>query len=126
MIIRKWRITNMTKAAWSKAVSIDYKYTNQMWTDLCNLLTQHYKVKSINKNEVFLHIPKAAGFDIEIYPGSKSSVHKFSIHVWNLGNDEGINSKVVHHKEVDSLSTLIIEVDEIIKNFSNNMLNTYS
>lgn len=107
----------MTKVAWSKAASIDYKYTKQMWIDLCDILKQYYKVKSINENEVFLHIPKLSGFDIEIYPGSKQSVHKFSIHVWDLGNGETISSKVIHHKEVDSLSQVINEVDEIIKRF---------
>lgn len=44
-------------------------------------------------------------------------MHKFSIHVWDLGNGETISSKVIHHKEVDSLSQVINEVDEIIKRF---------
>ena len=112
----------MTKIAWSKAASIDYKYTKQMWKDLCDILEQHYKIKSITENEVFLHIPKSDRFDIEIYPGGKQSVHKFSIHVWDLRNGERIGSKVIHHKEVDSLSHVVIEIDDIIKRFVNNIL----
>lgn len=107
----------MTKVAWNKAASIDYKYTKLMWKDLCGILEKHYKIKSINENEVFLHIPKSDGFDIEIYPGSKQSVHKFSIHVWDLRNGERTGSKVIHHKEVDSLSRVVSEIDEVIQKF---------
>ena len=112
----------MTKALWRKALTLDKKYTKSMWEDLIKLIKGNYSITRADENEAFIKIPKAEGFDIEIYPGLDISVHKFSIHVWDNRN----GNKTIFSIEVDSLAAVINTIDtqlkEIPKKLKHNLL----
>lgn len=101
----------MTKAIYDKVKRIDDKYTRQMWADIQKLVKGNYQVKKSTDNEILISIPGVKDFDIEIFPAYKINVHKFSIHLWDNRND----NIVVESEEVDSLSSIIMKVDEYLK-----------
>lgn len=101
----------MTNYAFDKAKKIDDKYTMLMWEEFRNLVKETYQIKNSSTDEVFIKVPKAENFDIEIYPKYDINVHKFSVNLWD--NRNGHN--VIESEEVDSLSSIIMKIDEYIK-----------
>lgn len=101
----------MTKVVLDKAKKIDDKYTMLMWEEFRKLVKDTYQIKNSSSEEVLIKIPKAEKFDIEIYPKSEINVHKFSIHLWDNRN----GNNVVESEEVDSLSSIIMKIDEYLR-----------
>lgn len=102
----------MTKKAYLKAQSKDWKNAKQQWKELLEILHENYKVKLEGNNEIFLNVPKQDEADIEIFLTSKQSVEKYHVQLWNYVFED---ENQMRSKRLYTLTGVINYVDSLLE-----------
>lgn len=102
----------MTKKAYLKAQSKDWKNAKQQWKELLQILHENYKIKQEGNNEIFLNVPKQSEADIEIFLIGKGSLEKYHVQLWNYVF-EGENQ--MRSKRLYTLTGVINYVDSLLE-----------